>query len=230
MTDFFNWLFAQYQDYSPLLMTLELIASVFGLISVLLSKRGNVLVFPVGLISTGLYVYLLWQWQLFGDMLINLYYSAMAIFGWINWQKNKQNQNLVMIATTTFKEWQKLGSIAIASFIFVAIVYYFKPFINNHFSMDNVILGFSQFTWTDYVDILTTGLFLVAMLLMASRKIENWLVWIIADAISVPLYFYKGMIFTSVQYFLFTLVAILGYLSWQKLLTQQRLTQKPKMA
>ncbi|ELA08505.1 nicotinamide mononucleotide transporter PnuC [Moraxella macacae 0408225] len=229
MSDFFNHLFAQlfaqYQAYTPMLMALELIASVFGLISVLLSKRGNVLVFPVGLISTGLYVYLLWQWQLFGDMLINVYYSAMAIFGWINWQQNQQNQQIVTISTTTLKEWQQLGLIAIGSFIFVGVVYYFKPFINNHFSMTGVSLGFSHFVWTDYVDILTTGLFLVGMLLMANRKIENWLVWIAADAISVPLYFYKGIIFTSVQYFLFTLVAILGYLSWQKLLVQQHLTQ-----
>lgn len=222
MHEFFQWLFAQYQDYTPLLMTLELIASVFGLVSVLLARRGSVWVFPVGLVSTGLYVYLLWEWRLFGDMLINAYYSAMSVYGWLDWTKNRQNQNhTVIVEKTTSQEWQTLSLIAIATFIFVGVVYYFKPFINNHFSFDNITLGLSNFVWTDYTDMLTTGLFLVAMLLMAKRKIENWLVWIIADAISVPLYFYKGLIFTSVQYLLFTIVAIFGFISWQKLLKQQ---------
>lgn len=222
MHEFFQWLFAQYQDYTPLLMTLELIASVFGLASVLLARRGSVWVFPVGLVSTGLYVYLLWEWRLFGDMLINAYYSAMSMYGWLDWTKNRQNQNhTVIVEKTTNQEWQTLSLIAIATFIFVGVVYYFKPFINNHFSFDNITLGLSNFVWTDCTDMLTTGLFLVAMLLMAKRKIENWLVWIIADAISVPLYFYKGLIFTSVQYLLFTIVAIFGFISWQKLLKQQ---------
>lgn len=215
-----DWLFAQYQDYTPLLMTLELIASSFGLISVLLARKGSLWVFPVGLVSTALYVYLLWEWQLFGDMLINFYYSLMSIYGWINWQKSQKIQQ-VIIEKTTPKEWQTLSLIAIATFIFVTTIYYFKPFINNHFSFDNINLGFANFVWTDYVDILTTGLFLVAMLLMAKRKIEHWIVWIIADAISVPLYFYKGLIFTSVQYLLFTIVAIFGLLSWQRMLKTQ---------
>ncbi len=97
MHEFFQWLFAQYQDYTPLLMTLELIASVFGLVSVLLARRGSVWVFPVGLVSTGLYVYLLWEWRLFGDMLINAYYSAMSVYGWLDWTKNRQNQNHTVI-------------------------------------------------------------------------------------------------------------------------------------
>ena len=144
------------------------------------------------------------------------------MYGWLDWTKNRQNQNhTVIVEKTTNQEWQTLSLIAIATFIFVGVVYYFKPFINNHFSFDNITLGLSNFVWTDCTDMLTTGLFLVAMLLMAKRKIENWLVWIIADAISVPLYFYKGLIFTSVQYLLFTIVAIFGFISWQKLLKQQ---------
>lgn len=215
-----DWLFAQYQDYTPILMGLELIASVFGLVSVWLARRGSIWVFPIGLVSTALYVYLLWQWQLFGDMLINAYYSLMSIYGWLNWSKNKQTQQ-VIIEKTTKKEWQSLGLIAFTTFVFVATIYYFKPFINNYFSFDNISLGFANFIWTDYVDILTTGLFLVAMLLMAKRKIEHWVVWIIADAISVPLYFYKGLIFTSFQYILFTIIAIFGYISWQKMIKNQ---------
>lgn len=218
MDSFFYFIFSQYRDYSPFLIFLELIASSFGLISVLLVRRGSVWAFGVGLISTGLYVYLLWQWQLFGDMLINGYYSIMGIYGWINWSKNKSvKQNTIEIQKTTLKEWMFLSVLALISFIFVTIIYYFKPWINNNFNFNHITLGFSQFIWTDYFDILTTGLFLVAMLLMAKRKIEHWIIWIIADMISVPLYFYKGMIFTSLQYILFTIIAFMGLYSWRKL-------------
>lgn len=221
MHDLLTWLFSQYQQYPTAWMVLEIIASIFGLISVYLSKRGNLLVFPIGLISTAIYVYLLWQWQLFGDMLINLYYSIMAIVGWIHWSHHTHNHQVV-IQTTSTQQWRHLIVITSLSFIFVTIIYYFKPVINNHFSFANISLGFHHFSWMDYTDILTTGLFLMAMLLMAQRKIEHWLVWIIADAISIPLYFYKGMIFTSVQYVLFTMMAILGFISWQRQLRIQQ--------
>ncbi|XXQ68003.1 nicotinamide riboside transporter PnuC [Neisseriaceae bacterium B1] len=220
MNDLMTWLFAQYQDYTPTLIFLELLAAVLGLISVLLSKRGNIWVFPVGLCSTALYVYLLWKWQLFGDMLINAYYSAMSIYGWVNWSQHSAAHK-VQIETTSAREWGKLAAIGLASFVFVGAVYYVKPWINNDFSMENVQLGFAHFVWTDWTDMFTTGLFLIGMLLMAKRKIENWLVWIVADAISVPLYFYKGLMFTSVQYLLFTMVAVLGYMSWKKMLAVQ---------
>lgn len=220
MTTMFSYLFAQYQEYPPLLIVLELTAAIFGLMSVLLVKRGNVLAYPIGLISTALYVYILWQWQLFGDMLINAYYTAMSIYGWINWSNNT-NHHVAIIEKTTSKEWRLSGFIIVVTFMLVGLIYYFKPFINNQFSFDNITLGFEHFTLMDYTDMLTTGLFLVAMWLMAKRKIEHWLVWIVADAISVVLYFYKGMLFTSIQYLLFTLIAIFAYRSWQKLYRQQ---------
>ena len=220
MSNFITNLFAQYQEYSTTLMVLELIAALFGLISVLLVKRGKLIAYPVGLISTSLYVYLLWEWQLFGDMLINAYYTIMSIYGWLNWSKNTQN-HIATIETTTAKEWGVASVITALTFVFVGVVYYFKPFINNGFSFENITLGMAHFTLMDYTDMLTTGLFLVAMWLMAKRKIEHWLVWIVADAISVPLYFYKGMLFTSVQYLLFTIIAIVAYFAWQKLYRTQ---------
>lgn len=225
MNNFIIWLFAQYQDYTPILMFLELLAAVLGLISVLLSKRGNIWVFPIGLCSTALYVYLLWRWQLFGDMLINAYYSAMSIYGWINWSQHSAAYK-VKIETTSLQEWARLVWIGLASFVFVGAVYYVKPWINNDFSMENIELGFAHFVWTDWTDMLTTGLFLMGMLLMAKRKIENWLVWIVADAISIPLYFYKGLMFTSLQYLLFTVVAVLGYVSWKKMLAASEIEHK----
>jgi len=78
--------------------------------------------------------------------------------------------------------------------------------------------------WTAYVDTLTTAVFFVGMWLMARRKIENWMFWIIGDVISIPLYFYKGFTFTSFQYLIFTIMAIFGYLAWKKSLNKTLVT------
>ncbi|CAM3988341.1 nicotinamide riboside transporter PnuC [Psychrobacter arenosus] len=224
MAGLFDWLFGQYATYSPLFIGLELIAVVFGVASVLLARKTNILVFPVGLVSTGLFVYLLWEWQLFGDMLINAYYTAMSLYGWYNWSKNKHAADTdkhtdtsgVTVERIQARDISIMLTLAVASAAFVALVYYLRPVINNGFSFDGAVLGLHLFTWVDYTDMLTTALFLIAMYLMALRKIENWLVWIVADAISVPLYFYKGYTFTSLQYVIFTLIAIWAYYEWKR--------------
>ena len=223
MAGLIDWLFGQYAEYPTLFIILELIGVVFGVASVLLAKRTSVLAFPIGLISTAIFVYLLWEWQLFGDMLINAYYSVMSIYGWINWSqhKNAQDADSVYIEHVSRKDVPLMALLSSVTVAFVALIYYFRPVINNDFSFDGAVLGLHLFTWVDYTDMLTTALFLMAMVLMAQRKIEHWLLWIVADAISVPLYFYKGLSFTALQYVAFTLIAIWAYYEWQRRYRQQ---------
>lgn len=218
MLELFNGLFGQYADYPTLFIGLELIAVIFGVASVLLASRLNVLVFPVGIVSTAIFVYLLWQWQLFGDLFINAYYTAMGIYGWFNWSKNKAStdQDAISIEHIQARDIPILALLASTTVAFVGLIYYWRPVINNDFSFDGVVLGMHLFTWVDYTDMLTTALFLMAMWLMAKRKIEHWLLWIVADAISVPLYFYKGLTFTALQYVVFTAIAIWAYYEWQQ--------------
>jgi len=213
-----TWLFGQYAEYPTLFIVLELIGVVFGVASVLLAKRTSVLAFPIGLISTAIFVYLLWEWQLFGDMLINVYYSVMSIYGWINWSQHKDTHeaDAVTIEHVSRKDIPLMALLSTVTVAFVALIYYFRPVINNDFSFAGAVLGLDLFTWVDYTDMLTTALFLMAMVLMAQRKIEHWLLWIVADAISVPLYFYKGLSFTALQYVAFTLIAIWAYYEWQR--------------
>ena len=223
MAGLIDWLFGQYAEYPTLFIILELIGVVFGVASVLLAKRTSVLAFPIGLISTAIFVYLLWEWQLFGDMLINAYYSVMSIYGWINWSqhKNAQDADSVYIEHVSRKDVPLMALLSSVTVAFVALIYYFRPVINNDFSFDGAVLGLHLFTWVDYTDMLTTALFLMAMVLMAQRKIEHWLLWIVADAISVPLYLYKGLSFTALQYVAFTLIAIWAYYEWQRRYRQQ---------
>jgi nicotinamide mononucleotide transporter len=85
-----------------------------------------------------------------------------------------------------------------------------------------VYIFFDKFThWTSYVDTLVTGIFFVGMWLMAKRKIENWILWIVGDIISIPMYYVKGYSFTSIQYLIFTGIAIFGYLEWKRILQQK---------
>ena len=96
------------------------------------------------------------------------------------------------------------------------MVYYYKPFIDNHFSMINVELGLYHLDWANWLDILTTAIFLVGMWLMAKRRIENWIFWIIGDIICIPMMIYKGLGITSIQFLVFTVMAIIGYFEWKK--------------
>lgn len=201
MSHIFDWFFAQYQDIPLHLVVLEIIAVIFGFLSVWYAKQDNILVYPTGIISTAIFVYILAIYGLLGDMMINGYYFAMSIYGWYIWTRKVDATHFTPITRTTRKENKQSVYIFIATLIFVFVVYEFFEKWNS---------------WTAYVDTVTTAIFFVGMWLMAKKKVENWIYWIIGDLISVPLYLYKGLVFTSFQYILFTIVAIYGYRAWQK--------------
>jgi nicotinamide mononucleotide transporter len=201
MNQIFDFLFGQYFEYDTIDIILEIVAVIFGFLSVWFSKQNNIWVFPTGMISTVIFVYLLLKWALLGDMMINAYYFIMSVYGWYIWTRKVDASHVTPITKTSKKEHQYSILIFISTLFFVFIVYK----INDKWN-----------SWTAYVDTVTTAIFFVGMWLMAKRKIENWLYWIIGDIISVPLYFYKGFTFTSFQYFIFTFIAIFGYLAWKK--------------
>ena len=201
MSQIFNLLFDQYSSHAFLDIAMEITAVFFGFASVWYSKENNILVFPTGLISTSIFVYLLFKFELLGDMIINGYYFIMSLYGWYIWTRKVDAENVTPISRITKSEQIIVVVIFASTLVLVYEVYqYFDMWTN----------------WVAYVDTLTTALFFVGMWLMAKRKIENWYFWIIADIISVPLYLYKGLTFTSIQYFGFTILAIFGFLAWKK--------------
>ncbi len=201
MNHIFDWIFAEYKGVSTHLIILELIGVFFGFLSVWYSKKENILVFPTGIVSTGVFVYILLVYGLLGDMLINAYYFGMSIVGWYMWTRKVDETHFIPITKTTANEKKWSVLLFIGAIVFVCIVY----------------IAFDKFdSWTAYVDTITTGIFFVGMWLMAKKKLENWVYWIVADIISVPLYLYKGLIFTSLQYLLFTIIAVYGYKAWKK--------------
>ena len=165
MSHIFNFLFAQYSDYALMDIVLEITAVIFGFASVWYSKQNNILVFPTGLITTSIFVYLLFKWQLLGDMMINGYYFIMSLYGWYIWTRKVDSEHVNPISRMTKKEQFTAVVIFIATLIFVFIIY----------QIFDMWKG-----WVAYVDTFTTALFFVGMWLMAKRKIENWIFWIVA--------------------------------------------------
>lgn len=205
-----------YESYTYLQIFLEALATIFGVLSVFFSIKKNIWVYPTGIVSTALYVYILFNFGLLGDMMINFYYTVMSIYGWILWSKNSEDHIHVDVSWTKKKEWLFASILFVVSLLLVTIVYYFKPAIDNNFSFENIDLGLYHLDWANWLDVFTTAIFLVGMWLMAKRRIENWIFWIIGDFICVPMMLYKGLGITSVQYLVFTGMAILGYQNWKK--------------
>lgn len=207
MSPIFDFFLDPYRERSLHLIMLEAIAFFFGIASVVYAKREHIWVYPTGLVATLITMYIFLQDGLLGDMMLNLYYSIMSIYGWWNWSRRTGDEVLVRITRTSARE----KGIGLALFVFTVAFTY------------GVYRAFAtEIGWTNYIDMLTSGIFFTAMWYMAIKKIENWTLWILADVITVPLYAYRGWGMLSLQYLIFTILAIQGYYAWKKLLDRSR--------
>ena len=206
METFIDFIIGPYKTAAVSQIMIEAIAFVCGILSVWYAKKANILVYPTGLIGTALTVYLLYQAQYYGDMMMNVYYSLMSLYGWYQWTRFNGEQPVYEISATHFKErWVGL----IFFLITVGVTY-------------AVYQGFDyDMQWFSYVDMVTSGIFFTAMWYMANKKIENWTLWIIGDVITVPLYAYRGMGMLSLQYLIFTVLAVQGLRAWRRSLKVQ---------
>jgi len=200
MNQIFDFFLEPYRTASTFHITIEIIAVIFGIASVWFAKKENILAFPTGIINTVIFIYLCYAFTLYGDLTINIYYTLMSIYGWYMWKRTIKGEEIA-ITKSTLKDWKIATIILTTTIVFVVGVYlYFNRF-------DRL---------TDYIDTITTGIFFAAMWLMANKKIEHWILWIVADIISIPLYFVKGLGFTGLQFIVFLILAIQGYNAWKK--------------
>jgi len=199
MSDFIQQIILNFQSTS----LIEAIAVFFGLLSVWFSKKENILVFPTGIVSVLLYVYICFYGKLYADMFIQFIYFVMSIYGWYNWTHTNGELKPKPISKLNIKSNILYISITIFLFLIARLVLY---------QTDSDVPN---------VDALTTAIFMTAMWLMSRKRIEHWIYWIIADAISIPLYIYKDLALTSVQYGLFLIIAIFGYLEWKNNMIKQ---------
>ena len=182
---------------------LEYIAVVTGIASVFFSKKENILVYPVGLINTIIYVFLSIEGSLFGEASVNFYYTVMSIYGWILWTKKDQKHRTILhVTNSSSKEWvQQL--VFFASF-YIAI-FFALTWAKNAFYANTI----------PFLDAFASATAFTGMWLMAKKKVESWYWWIATNITSIPLYFIKGYVLTSVYYLVLLLLAISGLIEWK---------------
>lgn len=181
---------------------IEFIGVVAGIASVWFSRKENILVYPVGLINTIIYVFISLKGSLFGEASVNFYYTIMSIYGWILWSKRNEKQQLVLqITFSNKKEWlyQLLFFAAFYIGIYFALIYLRNVFYSNTIPLADAFASATAYT---------------GMWLMAKKKVESWIWWIATNIASIPLYYIKGYAFTSVQYIVLLILAVAGLFSW----------------
>ena len=177
---------------------LEFIAVVFGFLTVWYAKQESILTYPTGIVNVLIFVYITFQYRLYADAGINAYYFVMSVYGWYHWKDTKSAADQIPITASNFSEYLLAIGIVVGSFLLIRL--------GLDFTDSDVP------TW----DALSTSAPIAAMWLMARKKLEHWLFWIITDLIAVPLYAYKGLPLTSFQYFVWTIIAAWGYVSWRR--------------
>ena len=227
MTELLDFFIDPYREAATLDIILEFTAMLFGVVGVWFGKKENILVYPLGIVSTVIYVYICYKAVLYGDLIINIYYTLMGIFGWYMWSKIiDDKKSHIPITRTNFLDKLKALGIFLFTSIFVIMVYrYYNVMPNNlgftesiKYTYTNMISGnlenFKKVT--PFLDTFTTGIAFAAMWLMALKKIEHWLLWIALNIVAIPMYFVKGLGFTGIQFIILLVIAYLGYVSWKK--------------
>jgi len=183
---------------------LEYIAVFAGIASVWFSKNENILVYPVGLINTIIYIYLSLKGHLLGEASVNFYYSVMSIYGWVLWaRRDEKQEHKLHISNSSSREW----FYHLLFFgIFYLTIYCALQYLKTDFAPGAI----------PWADALASASAYTGMWLMTREKVESWIWWIITNIASIPLYFVKGYVFTSVYYFVLLILAIYGLIEWKK--------------
>ena len=200
MTPFLDTLIEQYATQDWYITAAELVALICGIWSVWLAKKQHIGVYPIGLIATTLTMWLLYLVGFWGDMLVNLYFSIMSIYGWWKWSKKAADGSA--IPPTYLSQKERLTGIGL---FFLTLIVIFAVYLFFGTPMD----------WSHLIDLLTAGLFFTAMYFMALKKVESWVLWIIGDALVLPIYTYRGLYLLALQYLVLTVLAIIAYRSWK---------------
>ena len=206
MGEVYDFFLSSYSDHSRIDIVLEFLAFWFGIISVVFAKKQNILVYPTGIICTIITMYLMYKVSLLGHILVNLLYTIISFFGWWNWSRRENNDLVVKVSKFTYNDLTK----SLLIFFFIVFIAYFA----HNFFATNFEGQIKE------LDILTSGIFVTAMWLMANKKLENWILWIIGNVITIPLYLSSDKIILSIQYIIFTILAVQAYIEWKKSLSK----------
>ncbi|MFA7139935.1 MAG: nicotinamide riboside transporter PnuC [Proteiniphilum sp.] len=184
---------------------IELTAAIFGVISVWYARKERILVFPFGIINVAIYIYICFEARLYANAGINMAYLGSNIYGWYMWSRTgDDNQQLQIKRNTSTQKFFSWGAVG----LIYASVFLLLRWANRN---DAAYMA----SWLPWIDAFNTSFFLVATILMAVKKLENWQFWIIGNIVSIPIYLSQGLYFTSLQYTVFLVLAIFGWREWK---------------
>lgn len=177
---------------------LELFAAALGVIAVWLTVKQNPWCWPIGLLMVVLYTWFFYEMKLYSNMLLQVIYAALQLYGWWQWTRvgaNHQGRTVTRLSRTAVLQGLSAGAVG------------------------GLLLGGATAYWTDaaqpWLDAMLTGFSLVAQLWMAQKRVQCWLLWIVVDVIFVGFFIYQGLYLTAALYSLFTLIAVQGFREWQ---------------
>lgn len=185
---------------------IEMFAALLGIISVWYARKENILVFPFGIANVLIYIYICFMARLYANAGINAVYLISNIYGWYMWARTDENNESLQITRNTLKQ-------NVWSWVSVVVVYVAAFFVLREANKTDPDYLHS---YLPYIDSFNTSFFLVATILMAVKKAENWVFWIIGDLVSIPIFISQGLYFTGIQYTVFLVLAILGWIEWKK--------------
>jgi len=184
---------------------IEIIAVCFGVAEVLLSYRNNILLYPAGIISSALYIFLLLESKLYADTGLTCYYLIISIWGWINWARKRSNTDHLPVTNATAYDWKIVALISIGG---SGIIY--------------LILKYFTDSTVPVMDAIVTATAWAGTWLLTKRKVENWIILNISNIVAIPLLYYKGRPLTALLTLFLFVVAVLGYFRWKKIMEEER--------
>lgn len=199
--------------YTGLVQTtwVEAIAVISGIVSVWYSRKENILVYPTGLLNTTIYIYLSTKGHLLGEASVNIYYTIMSLYGWYLWTRIDPNKKtpILKITKSSMNDWRNQILFFLGFFL---VIYFSLVLLKKDFAPEAI----------PWADALASASAYTAMWLMAKKKLESWIWWIVTNIASIPLYFIKGYAFTSVQFIILLILAIAGWKSWSDKIKQRQ--------
>jgi len=179
---------------------IEIIGTISGLIFLYLEIKQNKWLWPVGLFTSLMYIYVFFVAKFYADMSLQFYYVFISIYGWILWSKGaSRNQEELPISRLSKHLFLILFGISMLIYVLISFI----------------LVNFTD-SPIPYWDSFTTALSIVATWMLAKKILEQWLVWVVVNAVSLALYIYKGLYPTSILFFFYTVLAVIGYLQWKK--------------
>lgn len=186
------------------IQVIEIVAATIGILYVWLELKASMWLWPVGIILPLFYIYISLESQVYGNIIVNIYYMIACIYGWIKWRKYKGNVEEDVITRVIGKSL--IGSLLMVLILIVLLTPFFDRVMHSPFAI---------------FDAIATSVSLVGMWLLAHKYIENWYCWILSNFIYCLLYFYQGFYITGLFFSVYTVLAVLGYMNWKKLMGAQ---------